>query len=60
MRKPLKLKALLSLFHFLSFSMMQINAGDQAQKQIITTYSPYSSALETLEKQIKYFLSLPS
>ena len=38
---------------------MQINADDQAQKQIITAYSPFSTALETLEKQIKYFLSFP-
>lgn len=33
---------------------LQINNGDDGKKQMITTYSPFSTALETLQKQINY------
>ncbi|XP_074284484.1 protein NUCLEAR FUSION DEFECTIVE 2 [Silene latifolia] len=39
------------------FAPLQIKAGDdedEAMKQMITSYSPFPTALETLQKQIKY------
>ncbi|KAK9747932.1 hypothetical protein RND81_02G024700 [Saponaria officinalis] len=36
------------------FAPFQINAGDEHMKQMMTSFSPFPTSLETLQKQINY------